>query len=636
MASVSRTTTIYGSGADRIDLIFTAQEVQVLPDTNQSRVKVYLTAKFYGTYYDMNIMTEAFVSVGGVKVGRKTSGNNQSFGFWQTTWKIIDGATTTVTHNDDGTKSVTCYGSINGRTTSSATLTLSTIKLTGTGSFSPNPAIIATEDGTTAMTLTVTPRNPDYFHYVRISTGGLGYLPNEGWAEDCSFTFVVTNANITSNTVNWFKSAGNVYAYIETYDAKSTLTGNLIGSVTIYGPWIIDTGAIHPNITVDGVDPLNSGIPNVIVAGYSAAQINLSGLPGWGTTVTAQVSKGSVAYAGPFKVETDTLPASENDYTVTATINARDGRGATDQEQTTFTVKGYKRPIAKLTARRVANSSSTTYDEAGEYVYVTWSNTITALGANSVQSESVTYSGDISGTLTTNPSWVALDADQGATFTYTVTDLVATGTAEVSVPVAIFPLDLFQNGSSVGAAFGGVAVGGLVRSFLPFAGQLPVVLDETASTTLDTRSGIVTRCHYNGTQTVTIPDGTSSGWYAIVIRSRNQATNFVCSGSDGLIIGGESSIPTSYSASGLGTFLIIRVAGTRLAISIDAGAGGGGGGSVAWGDITGKPSFAAVATSGDYDDLIDKPSIPADTGDLTNNAGFITLSDLPIWSGGVS
>ena len=566
MASVSRTTTIYGSGADRIDLIFTAQEVQVLPDTNQSRVKVYLTAKFYGTYYNLDISTEAFVSVGGVKVGRKTSGNNQSFGFWQTTWKIIDGATTTVTHNSDGTKSVTCYGSINGRTTSSATLTLSTIKLTGTGSFSPNPAIIATDDGTTVMTLTVTPRNPDYYHYVKISTGGLAYI-TQAWAEDNANTFTVTDLNILSNSVNMSRATGNVYATIETYDAKSILTGNLIGSVAIYGPWIIDTSAIRPDIIVDSIDPLNTSIPGVIVAGYSAAKINLLGLPPLGTTVTAQLNRGTVASANRTAVTTDTLPASETDYTVTATINARDGRGATDQEQTTFTVKGYKRPIAKLTARRVASNGATTYDEAGQWVYVTWSNTITALGTNSVQSESVTYSGDISGTLSTNPSWVALSESQGATFTYTVTDLVATGTAEVSVPVAIFPLDLFQNGSSVGAAFGGVAVGGLVRSYLPLSTLLPLVTESAAaSTTLDTRSGVITRGHYNGAQTVTIPDDTPSGWYAIVVRSRNASTTFNCSGSDGLIIKGTSSIPTTYTYSGLCTYLIYRVAGTRLTL----------------------------------------------------------------------
>ena len=33
--------------------------------------------------------------------------------------------------------------------------------------------------------------------------------------------------------------------------------------------------------------------------------------------------------------------------------------------------------------------------------------------------------------------------------------------------------------------------------------------------------------------------------------------------------------------------------------------------SVAWGDITGKPTLSTVATSGSYNDLIDKPTIPA-------------------------
>jgi hypothetical protein len=39
--------------------------------------------------------------------------------------------------------------------------------------------------------------------------------------------------------------------------------------------------------------------------------------------------------------------------------------------------------------------------------------------------------------------------------------------------------------------------------------------------------------------------------------------------------------------------------------------GGGGGGTVAWNDVTGKPTFATVATSGDYTDLINTPTIPA-------------------------
>lgn len=42
-----------------------------------------------------------------------------------------------------------------------------------------------------------------------------------------------------------------------------------------------------------------------------------------------------------------------------------------------------------------------------------------------------------------------------------------------------------------------------------------------------------------------------------------------------------------------------------------------------------QPSdLATVATTGDYDDLIDKPNIPTNTSDLTNDSGFITSSAL--------
>jgi len=47
-----------------------------------------------------------------------------------------------------------------------------------------------------------------------------------------------------------------------------------------------------------------------------------------------------------------------------------------------------------------------------------------------------------------------------------------------------------------------------------------------------------------------------------------------------------------------------------------------------WANITGKPSFHAVATSGDFNDLINKPSIPTLLSQLTNDPGFITISSL--------
>lgn len=43
-----------------------------------------------------------------------------------------------------------------------------------------------------------------------------------------------------------------------------------------------------------------------------------------------------------------------------------------------------------------------------------------------------------------------------------------------------------------------------------------------------------------------------------------------------------------------------------------------------WSNISGKPTFATVATSGSYNDLSNKPTIPTNNNQLTNGAGYIT------------
>lgn len=43
-----------------------------------------------------------------------------------------------------------------------------------------------------------------------------------------------------------------------------------------------------------------------------------------------------------------------------------------------------------------------------------------------------------------------------------------------------------------------------------------------------------------------------------------------------------------------------------------------------WSNISGKPTFSTVATSGSYSDLSNKPTIPTNNNQLTNGAGYIT------------
>lgn len=45
--------------------------------------------------------------------------------------------------------------------------------------------------------------------------------------------------------------------------------------------------------------------------------------------------------------------------------------------------------------------------------------------------------------------------------------------------------------------------------------------------------------------------------------------------------------------------------------------------SGAYADLSGTPTFSAVATSGDYADLINTPTIPTTTSELTNDSGFL-------------
>lgn len=57
---------------------------------------------------------------------------------------------------------------------------------------------------------------------------------------------------------------------------------------------------------------------------------------------------------------------------------------------------------------------------------------------------------------------------------------------------------------------------------------------------------------------------------------------------------------------------------------------------VSWAQVSSKPAFATVAASGNYNDLLNRPTIPTNTNQLTNGAGFITGSYLPLSGGTVS
>ena len=71
----------------------------------------------------------------------------------------------------------------------------------------------------------------------------------------------------------------------------------------------------------------------------------------------------------------------------------------------------------------------------------------------------------------------------------------------------------------------------------------------------------------------------------------------------------------------------IFIGGTAVGVDANGALTTGGtvvGSTPAWANITGKPTFAAVATTGAYADLTGKPTIPTLVSQLSNDSGFLT------------
>lgn len=386
-----------------------------------------------------------------------------------------------VTHKADGTLSVsvnavwlykdsgTGYAPKSGNV--EVTLAMTTIPRAGSVSVSPVNATISSTNGTTILTATVTPQSTAYHHYVTATLNGSSVM-SAIWAEDHSNQATIVDTALLTALGN--NVSGTVTVTVKTYTAKNT-SSTLIGTKTATASVTVDINSIKPSLSSVTMSLKTTPITSQWVAGYSTAYVNFTAARGYGatsSTTTVTLDHGSMATAsttavGAQSLATNAFAASSTDYTLKATVRIVDGRGASAQIIVPVTVKGYTPPNITATAYRVASNGSTTADEAGAYAYITATATAKSLGSNAIQSFTAAYTGDISGSINSFPAWVALGEGQGITITFTATDLVTSATAARSVSVATFPVDLYQEGSTVGVGLGGVAEAGRVSSFLP-------------------------------------------------------------------------------------------------------------------------------------------------------------------------
>lgn len=545
----SNSTTLYSSNypsSNGYTLTATIVENSTSTINNTSNVTITATLEAHGARW---------AQYSGPKISVEYKDNGGVTAYTQKAVKDVPGLSSTsdsvsvswtgdVTHNDDGTLTGYCkavwtykdsgtgYAPKSGNV--EVSLVLTNIPRAGSVTTSPASATVATTNNTTIFTSTVTPANSAFYHRVSADINGT-HIGTDIWAEDSSYKYYVKDQAILNALGS--STTGTLTVTVKTYQTKST-SGTLVGTKTYSSSISINTTTIKPSIASYSIAINSTPLSGYLVAGYSTANVKFTTTKGYGATsvtTTVSLSRGTMATSSSTSTSaatlaTNTLLNSTSNYQLTATITATDSRGASATVTTSaVTVYGYSNPVPTLNAYRVASASSTSYDEAGTYIYITFSATSTNIGntnpiqapASSASSTASTITCKIGSTttyITTSGTWKALAESETATITYTARDKVSSGVRTAIVSTAMFPIDCYQVGTTMGVAIAGVAQAG------KFSVNLPTEIDGQ----LDTSERIWTYTNiYAGKETDT-------GSRYIHARNQNGSISIAVSSNKGL------------------------------------------------------------------------------------------------------
>ena len=408
-------------------------------------------------------------------------------------------------HNSDGTKTINIGFTVTdsssiyylpGNASASSTMALTTIPR-ASGVSVGNVTISSTSG---SLSATINPQ-ASFWHRWKYVIGSY----DSGWTNMSSAISSATSISVAYTTILskiTASSSGTVVFTVETHNSNAFNNSSYIGTASATSTVTITLKPSAPTLTTLGFRSRSSGVNSNITtptAGYTTVALTSwsNGTSSGATSYTTYFSvdqgaslKTTSATANNTVIETNTLPASAKQYTLTYTAYTVDSRGNKSSNATkTVAVYGYSTPTLNLTAYRVANGSSTTEDATGTKAYVTFSNNMRgqtdtngALLRTGNQNAIISAVCKYGNTTVTSGAHIDLAIENTLTFTYTVQDRFTTTSTTRTVNSASFPLDLYDNGSgTVGVGLGTVAMGNRVKFGLPLVSannQIGIVLSD--------------------------------------------------------------------------------------------------------------------------------------------------------------
>lgn len=419
MAQFSGNIGISTGQTDKYSLLLDVSEKSYSIENNTSQVEWWVGIRSNTAYHNHYGLSETYVvNINGTVVHNAIHTPTVNSG--ATVW--VASGTTTVSHNADGSKSISVSASFNSAdrgtylpTTGSCSgsLKLTTIPRATTPSID-KPSL----DCGSAIKISGTSASSNFSHKVYVTWNGtktqIGTIASGTTSPSFSYTI----------PTDWEKNIPDSTSGIATFTLETISGSTSVGSKTVNATIKVRSGVV-PSIGTVSISDTNSICAGIgqYVQSQSKLKFSIATSGNQGSTITSVSTKfNGQTYSG----STFTTQAIQNSGTLTYTITVTDSRGRTATKSGSVSVTAYNPPSLTNVSAKRANSGYAVDESSGTYALLHFKVGFTSLSNKNVTSFYIQYRASGASSWTKINSWannytLEQDYKAGNLFTSTTT-----------------------------------------------------------------------------------------------------------------------------------------------------------------------------------------------------------------------
>lgn len=419
MAQFSGSIGISTGQTDKYSLLLDVSEKSYSIENNTSQIEWWVGIRSNTAYHNHYGLSETYVvNINGTVVHNAVHTPTVNSG--ATVW--VASGTTTVSHNADGSKSISVSASFNNAdrgtylpTTGSCSgsLKLTTIPRATTPSID-KPSL----DCGSAIKISGTSASSNFSHKVYVTWNGtktqIGTIASGTTTPSFSYTI----------PTDWEKNIPDSTSGIATFTLETISGSTSVGSKTVNATIKVRSGVV-PSIGTVSISDTNSICVGIgqYVQSQSKLKFSIATSGNQGSTITSVSTKfNDQTYSG----STFTTQTIQNSGTLSYTITVTDSRGRTATKSGSVSVTAYNPPSLTNVSAKRANSGYAVDESSGTYALLHFKVGFTSLSNKNVTSFYIQYRASGASSWTKINSWannytLEQDYKAGNLFTATTT-----------------------------------------------------------------------------------------------------------------------------------------------------------------------------------------------------------------------